>query len=201
MTVRRVPRAVTEEAIHYLHATYVDQIRVAAATPPGRGRVLTNATALGAYDSAEATKQACFFRMISVVEAYLDTLSAALFRERAPTSHDLVRRLIAAAELRASATWDERKTAFANYHGVSLGQLARWSELDCGIEVRNAIAHGLGKLTPRQRTKRVRTKIGQIGVRLSDGAVVVTDASLQRCRDACVEFIRSLDNALIALPA
>jgi len=199
VTLRKVPRALTEAAVHYIHATYVDHRRAAAALPPTHGRVLTSTTALGSYDAHAISQQACFFRMISVVEAYADTLSSELFRERAPTTHELVRRLMDAAERRGATTWEERRKTFAKYHGFRHAQLARWSELDAGIEVRNAIAHGLGRLTPRQRTASMAGKLGQIGVTLTSGCVVITDASLQRCRDVCVDFIRSLD--LAARPA
>jgi hypothetical protein len=134
--------------------------------------------------------------LISVVEAYVDIVCAALLRENVPTTHDLVRRLVERAELRASITWQERKEAFANYHHISIGQLARWPELDAGITVRNAIAHGLGQLTAQQRANNTAQKITQIGVTVRDGCVVITDANLQRCRDVCVAFIRSLDGAL-----
>jgi len=109
---------------------------------------------------------------------------------------DLVRRLVENAELRASTTWQERRDAFSGYHNIRLGELARWSELDAGIEVRNAIAHGLGELTPLQRKGAAARKIGQIGVSLSDGRVLITDKSLQHCRDVCIAFIRSLDAAM-----
>jgi len=131
--------------------------------------------------------------MISIVEAFVDTLLAALFRENAPMTHDLVRRLVETTELRASITWDERRAAFEGFHGVRLGQLDRWSELDAGIEVRNAIAHGLGRLTPRQQEKALAGKLSQVGVSVRDGAVIISSESLLRCRDVSVAFIASLD--------
>jgi len=201
MMLRKVPRAVTEAAQQYLHATYLDYERSARAAAHRLGRVLTSNTALGAYDSESASKQGCFLRMISVVEAYVDIVSAALFRETAPTTDDLVRRLVEQAELRASTTWSERKDAFERYHQIKLGQLARWSELDAGIEVRNTIAHGLGQLTHKQRSGSAARKMSSIGVGLSDSRILITDAGLQRCRDICLDFIRSLDEASQATAA
>lgn len=196
MILRRVPRDFTEAAERYLHATYLDHVQAAKAAAPIRGRVLRSNTILGAYSAEAANKQGCFLRLISVVEAYVDIACAALFQETAPIGQDLVRRLVENAELRASTTWQERKDAFDKYHNIRLGTLARWSELDAGIEVRNAIAHGLGQLTPKQRNGAAPQKILQIGVGLSDGRVLITDASLQQCRDACLAFIRSLDEAM-----
>lgn len=196
MILRRVQREVTEAAIQYLHSTYLDHLQTAQSIAPVRGRVLMSGTALGLYDIESASKQGCFLRLISVVEAYVDTVSGALFRENTPTTHELVRRLVENAELRASTTWQERIAAFQAYHLIRLGGLARWSELDAGIEVRNAIAHGLGQLTPRQRNGVTSGKLSQIGVSLRDGYVVITIESLRRCCEVCVEFIASLDNAL-----
>lgn len=196
MKLRRVPREVTEAAIQYLHATYLDHVRAMSATPQMPGRVLRNASIFGVSDAYSASRQSCFLRMISVVEAYVDTVCAALFREKTPTTDELVRRLVESAELRASTTWQERKEAYAKYHDISLGGLSRWSELDAGIAVRNAIAHGLGQLTPQQRTTATAQKMTQLGVTLRDGGVFITDTNLQRCRDVCIAFIHSLDNVL-----
>jgi hypothetical protein len=194
--IRRVTREITEAAENYLHATYLDHLQAASLMTPVRGRVIRTTTVLGAYDAEAASRQGCFLRLISVVEAYVDLACDALFREKAPTANDLVRRLVEGAELRASTTWQERRDAFERYHNIRLGTLARWSELDAGIEVRNAIAHGLGQLTPRQRRSAAARKIHQIGVSSNDGRLLITEASLKQCRDVCVAFILSLDNAM-----
>jgi hypothetical protein len=52
--------------------------------------------------------------MISVVEAYVDILSASSFRENVPTGHDVVRRLVENAEFHSTETRSERMTAFAD---------------------------------------------------------------------------------------
>lgn len=193
MTIRRAPRAVTESAVHHLHASYLDHVHAFAAVPRARGRILTSTTAFGSYDSGAASRQGCLLRLISVVEAYIDTLSSALFRETVPTSDELVLRLVDSAQLLASTSWSERHSAFENYHGIKLRKLDRWSELDAGIEVRNAIAHGLGWLTRRQRTKSITGKLSQLGIIVRDGGIVITESSLKNCRDACVDFVNSLD--------
>ena len=192
MMIRQVQREVTEAAVSHLYSTYLDHINFWGDIPP-RGRILRSSTALGAYDSNSASKQGCFLRMISIVEAYVDIITSSLFRERTPSTHDLVRLLVKNAELRASTTWQDRKDALAQYHQIRLGEFIRWSELDAGIEVRNAIAHGLGQLTPRQREGKAVSKIPQIGVTVRDGSVIVNNHSLRLCRDVCIEFVRYLD--------
>jgi|ERR1700761_5879344 len=194
--IRRVQRAVTEAAISYIHTTYLDSAQPIAFNTPTRGRVLRSNTALGVYDSESARQQGCFLRMISIVEAYLDIISESLFHENVPTMHDLVRRLVEDAGLRASSTWNERKAAFSAYHKIQFGEFSRWSELDAGIEVRNSIAHGLGRLTHRQRGGNITSKLSQIGIVVQDGSVLISDANLMQCRDVCIDFINYLDGKL-----
>jgi hypothetical protein len=134
--------------------------------------------------------------LVSIVEAYVDVVTSAIFRERTPSSDELIRRLVESAELLASNTWNERQNALERYHNIKLGQLARWSELNAAIDVRNAIAHGLGHLTPRQRGCKAEKRIPQIGVAVSDGRIVLTHANLRRCRDVCIDFVNSLDEAV-----
>jgi hypothetical protein len=197
MTIRRVPYAVTEAAIYHLHATHADYSRTMTARPVAYGRMVTGGVAETAgYDSGSIRRQTCFLRLISIVEAYVDTLSAQLLRQDLPIADTLVRKMLQYIELRTSVTWEERRTAFEHFHGIRLGEQARWSELDAGIQVRNAIAHGLGTLTPRQRTKSLVTKLAQIKVGLRDGSVIITDISLRHCRDVCVDFVSGLDSCL-----
>jgi len=191
--IRQVRLEITEAAVSQLHVTYLDHTDSTSTARP-RGRVLTNSTALGAYDSGSVKRQGCFLRMISIVEAYVDIVTSGLFRNRTYGADELVRRLVKNAELRASTTWQERKAALNDYHQIRVSEFAQWSALDAGIEVRNAIAHGLGYLTPRQRESRAAAKISQIGIQVSNGNVVVSDENLRRCRDLCIEFIRYLDD-------
>jgi hypothetical protein len=190
--IRQVRRAITEAAISHLHVTYLDCVETSEGAPK-RGRILTSSTALGSYDSESASKQGCFFRMISIVEAYVDIITSSLFRERIDATDDLVQRLVINAELRASTTWYDRKNALSQYHQIKVGEFTRWYELDAGIEVRNAIAHGLGRLTRRQRQAQTESKVSQIGVSVRDGSIVIDAHSLKRCRDVCIDSICYLD--------
>lgn len=196
--MRRVRQAVAEAAISYLHTTYLDLANSARDKSVSRGRILRSETALGSYDAESARRQGCFLRLVSIVEAYVDVVAQSLFEENLPTEHDLVRRLVEDAGLRASSTWSERKDSFVKYHGIRLTKFARWTELDAGIEVRNSIAHGLGKLTPRQRGSNAQSKMAKIDVAVQDGSVIVSDASLARCRDVCIEFVCFVDENCVS---
>jgi hypothetical protein len=82
------------------------------------------------------------------------------------------------------------------YHQIQISDFPRWVELDAGIEVRNSIAHALGRLTPRQNKGNAASKISQIGVAIQDGNIEITDSGLRQCRDVCIEFVRYLDEKM-----
>ena len=191
--VRTVPRELTEEAVLLLQTAYVDHSRAASNLPPPRGRVLNPGSRLGIHDTLAVSRQACIFRLVSTVEAYLDMLSSDMLRERVPPRHELVRLLVEAAEARSSMTWDERKRAFVNFHGFSLGEFDGWEVVDCAVQARNAIAHGLGRLTPRQRKGGAPNKLMKIGIGLRGHQLNVPGSSVVTCRDGCVRFVRSVD--------
>jgi len=185
--------ALTEEAQQLLAATYADFDR---ATPARRIGRMVGSGPLGAYDSNRVRCESAYLRLISIVEAYVDSLCSELFRQQTSHQGPMFRALVAAAEARASTNWDERKTAFNDYHSVSLSSCSRWSEVDAGIYVRNAIAHGLGSLTRRQRSQKVRSKIRSVDVAVVDNRLVLTDVALVRCLSFSNDFIRSIDTGV-----
>jgi len=132
--------------------------------------------------------------MVSTVEAYLDMLSSDIFRERTPRRHELVRLLVEAVEVRSSTTWEERRKAFSNFHSFSLGELDGWDIVDCAVQARNAVAHGLGRLTPQQQSGSARAKVRKLGIGLRGHQLVVPEASVQLCRDGCIRFVRAVDS-------
>jgi len=197
---RRVPRSVTEAAIYYVQSTYTDYWQLAEVAPRTPGRVKRAQTPLGVYDAREVSREGCYLRLISIVEAYVDTVSSALLREQLPTTPELLRNILEQVDLSSSSTWQDRRDAFARFHRIQLGELPRWSELDAAIEVRNSVAHGLGQLTARQRSGTAARKIAQVGVGVADGRVAISPSSLARCRDVCIGFIRGPDGVLPESP-
>jgi hypothetical protein len=189
-----VPRELTEEAVLLIQAAYVDHSRAANNLPPQRGRVLNPGSRLGVHDALAVSRQACILRVVSIVEAYLDMLSSDMFRERVPPRHELVRLLVESVEVRSSMTWDERKKAFLNFHKFGLGELDGWEVVDCAVQARNAVAHGLGRLTPQQRTGAAPGKLRKIGITLRGYQLVVPEPGVVACRDGCVRFLRAVDD-------
>jgi hypothetical protein len=192
--VRRVPFALTEEALCLLSVTYADFAQIGSRCQQ-EGRI-DFVGSLGAYDFDRVRFESTYLRLISIVEAYVDSMCSDLFRRPQVAQVPMFRALIAAAEARASTNWEERKSAFSEYHRVSLGSCERWSELDAGIDIRNAIAHGLGTLTKRQRTHKSRAKMESVGAVIVDDRLMLNDKALARCLLFTTEFVKSVDSKI-----
>lgn len=194
--MRIAPLAVTEEAQKLLRATRADFQRIAAPALPGRGSGYASSP-LGRYDFEQVRNQSEFLRLMSIVEAFVDTCSAQQFEHRTAGRDEFLREM--AAEVRETSLrgWKERKIAFRKYHGVALGQCACWMDIDAAREIRNCIAHGLGHLTPRQRNASARWKMESFGVRFRGDRLVIDTPTLERCVESAVAFIQDVDLRLV----
>lgn len=193
--MRVAPLAVTEEAQRLLRATRADFAGVATRVVSGRGSGFA-ATALGMYDFEQVRNQSEYLRLVSIVEAYVDTRGSQQFDLRTAGRDAFVRALAAEARETSLKGWDERKAAFKTYHGVVLGECARWSDIDAGREARNSIAHGLGRLTPRQQNAKTRRKIEAMGIAFRGNHLVIDRAALDKYVRSSVAFIADVDRRL-----
>lgn len=99
-------------------------------------------------------------------------------------------------ELAASANWGKRQESFKRIHGFQLSKCDRWKEVEGATHARHSIAHGLGRLTASQRQNpNFATWVGRVGISVSGGAVVVSDAAVDAVFDACRGFIIAVDSA------
>jgi hypothetical protein len=153
-------------------------------------------TTLGPYNFSQVRAQAEYLRLVSIVEAFVDTCCNHLFDLKVRGQQMFVHNLASAARDLASAGWDERKKAFSTYHGVPLGSCARYSDVDCAVQVRNAIAHGLGSLTRRQRNTKDMVKITSVGIILRNQALIIDKDALDRCVLACATFVADVDRRI-----
>lgn len=193
--MRQAPLAITEEAQRLLRATRADFAGIATATLAGRGSG-SAASCLGKYDFEQVRNQSEYLRLVSIVEAYVDTCSSQQFDLRT-SGHDVfVRALAEEAREGAVKGWEERKAAFNTYHGVGLGNCAGWSDIDAAREVRNSIAHGLGRLTPRQQTAKTKKKMQGMGIAFRGNDLVIDNAALVKCVESAVAFIADIDRHL-----
>ncbi|WP_293334595.1 hypothetical protein, partial [Mycobacterium sp.] len=170
--MRIAPLAITEEAQKLLRATRADFGNIPTPATAGRGSSFTSSF-LGRHDFVQVRNQGEFLRLVSIVEAFIDTCSGQQFDQRTSGRDDFVRKM--AAEVRENSVkgWDERKEAFKKYHDITLGECAHWSDIDAAREIRNSIAHGLGQLTERQQNAKTRQKMAALGVMFRGNQLVI----------------------------
>lgn len=188
--------AITEEAEKLIWATRADFSSISVPPIPGRGSRPSSST-LGAYDFEQVRNQSEYLRLVSIVEAYIDACSSQQFDLRAGGRDMFLQNLARQAQELTTKGWEERKATFKLYHGISLGSCARWKEIDAAREVRNGIAHGLGKLTTRQQNKRSKSKIASVGIRLRGQELIVDHVALKLCAGFAVEFVNDVDRQLV----
>lgn len=92
-------------------------------------------------------------------------------------------------------TWRGRIRAWRKHAGVQVESCLSWRTLSGFIEVRNALQHGLGRLTERQlqRREEVLGDIACAGTVLDGDVVRVRDEDVQLCAHHCLEFVSWLD--------
>ena len=145
------------------------------------------------HDAKHSLRQSTIVRVASITEAFcVDRLMAMAVKELEPDK-SVVRRAMFDEALRgATGTWSSIRKAFADWHGVK----PNWKSLEGVQEVRNAIAHGLGRFTHRQISSRTATvqRIRQIGLDVdSDDRIVLVDGDVLRVSLVCKQLIRDVD--------
>ncbi|MCO1597653.1 hypothetical protein M8C17_21100 [Micromonospora sp. RHAY321] len=166
----------TEDALAQLITTYAQHHAAAAGQDRRRQRHRTTTGPMG--DAASVERTACWLRMVSIVEIYVEALLKQLDGERTG---------------RAARGWADVAAALKQRHDIDLHAIASWDKLDACFLVRNAVAHGLGRFTAKQIETAVPRKIRILGVPVRDGMVVITAESLDGCSRVCQHFVADLD--------
>lgn len=149
---------------------------------------------LGPASAAESQRDAAFLRLVSVAEAYVDVLQMTLLMRELANPSAVMLQLLDAIETDATSNWVKRKDAFWKYHRIDLSTCPRWKELQIATRVRNCLAHALGGITPRYRTRsRFAIDLATIGVGVGGGRVHVTKSSIDVLGDVARDFIAGLD--------
>lgn len=186
----------TEEASNLLVHTYTDWLILAKVATAPRGRIIRNVGILPIQDSPTLRMQGTFVRLMSITEAYVDTVLAAELTGQVPLPNTLVRRLLDDRIEDASRGWNDRKD-LGILVGVRVTDFPAWSRVDTAIDVRNAIAHGLGRLT-RLQTKdgKVATALRQHGVQIDGRDLRLSAKNITDCKELCLGFVKWLDGRL-----
>lgn len=157
---------------------------------PGR----ITATAFGPVTSEETDRQGLYLRVVSIGEATIDALGLELSRRGIPNISEVVRRLILEKEIAGSASWDARRRSFRRHHGIDLRKCDAHPEVLAATDVRNAIAHGLGRLTARQTASRETYKnLARIAVDVVDGRVRLEHRHISEAVGYCRRFVTDID--------
>jgi len=96
------------------------------------------------------------------------------------------------------STWQKRKSAWGKHGSVDITAYKAWSALMGFVEVRNALQHGLGRLTERQLGKHRNEILAQIrasSVHLDGDLLVVLADDVAQCGKVCAGFVQWLDAA------
>ena len=133
-------------------------------------------------------------RLVAIVEAYmryhLDTSMSYLV----DTSDAVTRTPLSDFEVASTSNWDERHKAFQKYHQFSIKAYPSWQSVWAGIEVRNCMAHGLGKLTARQKMKTgIARQVSIIDVTVASNQMHLAQSTVPKLSDACSALVRSVD--------
>lgn len=152
---------------------------------------------LGSSDPRHLALQSGFLRLISVVEASVDSLGGELTSRSVPNLDEVLRLLVLEKELAATSSWESRRKSFKRHHGVDLRKCAEHQRLEGAIEVRNAISHGLGRLTTRQVfSSETPKQLARVNVAITNGYVDIQPVHLTECAQYCSDFLKSLDGLL-----
>ncbi|MCG5216157.1 hypothetical protein [Streptosporangium sp. KLBMP 9127] len=148
-------------------------------------------------DPAQDMCQATLVRLLSITEAFAsDLLSREVEHAVVSAQNSIASTLADEAVIRATSSWQEQKKAYKDWLGIS----EDWKSVERLAEARNAVAHGLGKLTKRQmrNEQSVRSKLEAAGIIVDGNTVVLSDESLAEAASACCAFIEKLDLAVQA---
>jgi len=92
------------------------------------------------------------------------------------------------------SNWNERRRFINTWLSADVADAGWWRSWLGFVEARNAWAHGLGRLTSRQRdNQEVLANLRAAGLALRSSDVVGTSADVKRCAKAAVEVIDWID--------
>lgn len=183
-------RGLTEWALRFL-------VNVRSSRPDSRphyGRFLGGGSFLEAPPGSRPGDESIFFRIMTLLEAYVDSLYMELLVGKLPSPNETLLQLMEEAERTVSGNWRAREEGYRRVHAIELERCDSWSELRAGREVRNALGHGLGRLGVSQRRKSTLARqLAVLDVQVSDGRLHLSSSSVDKIASHARLFICSLD--------
>jgi hypothetical protein len=146
-------------------------------------------------DPVQERCQATLIRLLSITEAFAsDMLSREVDGAIARVGSATAAKVADDALIRGTSTWQDQKKSYKDWLGVN----EDWKAVERLAEARNAVAHGLGKLTRRQlrSEQSVKSKLKAARITVNDNRIVLSDDNLAAAASACRDFIEKLDLAV-----
>jgi hypothetical protein len=136
--------------------------------------------------------------LVAVAEDFVRSALVDRTEKTLPTSPPLVMTIWNQLEQDVERTWAAQERAWQDWYGVIWSKTPEYLHLEGYIEARNAIVHGLGRLTKRQtRTLGAETRtvnrLKQSDIRLDADRLIADDETVHGCAKAAVGFIGWLD--------
>jgi phosphoribosylformylglycinamidine (FGAM) synthase-like enzyme len=198
LTPPPVPTRQAEDAANLINRT-LGAHRTAVANLPAQ--TAPRRLAPPSDDREQIQAQATLLRVLSITEAFcaqrlLDQVEHSVDPAAA---HSTLAGLWEAAAVDATRTWSDQQRGYRRWLGVE----PDWKPVERLAEARNAVAHGLGRLTRHQlrRQASVRERLRLAGIPLTGDTLDLTDAVLARAADTCRTFIETIDLEVQQRPA
>lgn len=150
-------------------------------------------------DSAQIQRQATLVRFLSITEAFAtDLLYRRIESVMGEIDHPAGRIIWEDRYDQAISNWSSLREVFNGWFGVDK---KLWTDLLELTEARNAVAHGHGRLTWKQRRKSAEAlelKLRRRSIVVRNDLIILSDESLREAARTCREFIEQLDKSALA---
>jgi hypothetical protein len=202
MSATQVESLEAETAIRDLRTTMAQHRRQEAmlrAAPRAVGRLRRRP--LGGT-SADVRCQGTLLRLSSIVEAFTArSLVRRLEHHAPPPRTTVLDDIYNRAEDNATGSWPRMTEHYARWFKIKISRKSCpcWQRIEAMTHARNAVAHGLGEITPRlakMGSTKLAEELATVDVGTTATSVVITERSLQACESAGAEFIAWLDGEL-----
>jgi hypothetical protein len=141
--------------------------------------------------------QTRLLRLVSVTEAYIDAMSVWRVSSYVDLNNPTQAQLLEGWELTSTTNWSERCKAYQRYHSIQLQACPAYQEVQAAVQLRNSITHGLGRITPRQRTKtRLSTEALLVDATVDDGRVHLGENTIAIAATACRFLVQFVDEGM-----
>nr|WP_308443062.1 DUF6545 domain-containing protein [Tsukamurella sp. TY48] len=147
-------------------------------------------------DELQILRQATLVRFLSVSESFAsEALLHKMEQMMSSVDHPSGRKVWEDHYEQSTSSWERMRSTFNDLFEVPK---SLWTDILDLTHARNAVAHGHGNLTWRQRRRNTRdleVKLNRRSIEISDGRIVLSENSIDQAAQVCRDFISSLDAA------